>query len=75
MVGSQPKMLRGEAERQRYVEFRKRLHLAIEPVDSIWPKAVCPAQPGSQMLYSQAAQPANRLIQSMIFKVEPLTNT
>jgi len=68
-------MCRSKAKCKRNIKFSQRVHLPIEPFFRLWPKTVSPTQPRAKMLYPDATQTCNSLIESMIFKIKPLTNT
>ena len=75
MMRRDPTVLWREAERDRHVEFRECLHLAVEPYIRIWPEGVCPAQSCPDVLHPEAAEPLHRIVQAMIFEMKPLADT
>ena len=72
MVWLDPSVLGCEAEGYSDGELLKRLHLAIEPSERIWAKAVGPRNPRSHMFDAKPPEPANCLVQSVVLIVEPL---
>ena len=65
-------MLGSEAESKGNVELRQRIHLPIEPIDRIGAETIGPGQPGPEVLYAEAAHPANGVIKAMVFEMKPL---
>src|SRR5215207_8557985 len=67
-------MLRREAKGKRYIEVLDRAHLPVEPRVRVRTKAVRPAQTGAQMPHAELAQPADRVVEPMIFEMKPLAD-
>src|SRR5581483_3598814 len=67
-------VLRRKTECDGHVEFFERLHLPVEPRLRVRPEAVGPAQTGSEITDSQAAQPVYCRIEPMILEVKPLAD-
>src|SRR5579883_2577505 len=66
---------RSEAEGECYVEGLERPHLPVEPRFGVRAQPVRPAQPRTQIAHPEIAQPANAVIQPVIFKMKPLADS
>src|SRR5215218_10323583 len=67
-------MFRRKAERHGHIEIAECIHLPIEPIEGIGAETVSPREPCTQMANAETLHPTNRIIQPVIFIVEPLTN-
>src|SRR5579883_1015073 len=67
--------LRRETERERHVERLERAHLPVEPRFGVRAQPVRPAQARPQMPHAQIAQPANAVLQPVIFEMKPLADS
>ena len=75
MIGKDAAMFGRKAVGDGRLERLQRLHLTVEPALGAGTKAVRPAQPGAHMAYAEIAQPANRVIQAMVFEMKPLADS
>jgi hypothetical protein len=69
-----PGRLWREAEGQSDIEFVEGRHLPVKPGVCVGPEAVSPAQAGSQIPDPQTTKPADGVVQTVVLKVEPLTD-
>src|SRR5829696_8990013 len=63
---------RSEAERQRDVERLERTHLAVEPLLSVRPMTVGPADARAHVRDTKTLHPSYGLVQTRVLEVKPL---
>lgn len=68
-------MFRRKAKCECHLEIFESVHLPIKPLVGIRPKTVSPTDARAKMLHSEPPQPSNGVFESMIFEIEPLTNS
>src|SRR5215207_818572 len=72
MMGSETAMLGREAEGDGHLEVGERLHLPVEPFESIRAKTIRPGQPCSQVFHAKALHPDDGVVKAVILIMEPL---
>jgi len=62
-----------KAKSERYLERLKRLHLPIKPLDGVGSVRVGSAQACPQIADAMLLHPCDRVVESVIVEVKPLT--